>query len=75
MEWGGETTTEKDTSPSLDRIDPNLGYIVGNVHFISTKVNRVKSDQNMERLVELGDWAKKIFVFGVEEGRSYHQRN
>jgi hypothetical protein len=75
MEWGGETTIEKDTSPSLDRIDPNLGYIVGNVHFISVKVNRVKSDQNTERLVELGDWAKKILVFGVEEGRSYHQRN
>ncbi len=60
MEWGGETTLEKDTSPSLDRIDPELGYIVGNVQFISTKVNRVKSDQHMKRLVELGDWAKKV---------------
>ena len=75
MEWGGEKTEEKDTSPSLDRINPNLGYVVGNVHFISTKVNRVKSDQSMERLVELGDWAKIVFDFGIEAGRYYQLRS
>ena len=60
MDWGGETTEEKDTSPSLDRIVPEIGYIKGNVRFISTKVNRVKSDQKMERLVELGNWAQEM---------------
>jgi|APCry1669189440_1035222.scaffolds.fasta_scaffold17672_2 hypothetical protein len=36
-----------DTSPSLDRIDGNLGYTKGNIKVISFKANRIKSDANV----------------------------
>lgn len=32
-----------DNSPSLDRIDPNKGYIPGNVAVISQRANQIKS--------------------------------
>ena len=66
MDWGGNKTIEKDTSPSLDRIDPDVGYIIGNVQFVSTKVNRVKSNQKMDRLVELGNWAQRVIDEGID---------
>lgn len=34
----------KDTSPSLDRIKPELGYVKGNVRVISSRANRLKCD-------------------------------
>ena len=37
-------------SPSLDRIDPNAGYVPGNVRVISDRANRLKSDRNIDRL-------------------------
>ena len=39
MEFGGD----KDTSPSLDRLDSKKPYVVGNVHWISTKANLIKN--------------------------------
>lgn len=35
-------------SPSLDRIDPFVGYIPGNVRVISFKANRLKNNGNLE---------------------------
>lgn len=31
-------------SPSFDRIDPNLGYVAGNVQIVSWRANRIKND-------------------------------
>lgn len=45
----------KDSSPSLDRIDPNKGYTKDNIVIVSWRANRLKSDatQNeLERLYE-----------------------
>lgn len=42
--------TSRDTSPSLDRKIPSLGYIQGNVHVISMKANRIKNDASLEDL-------------------------
>ncbi|WP_152524716.1 hypothetical protein [Novosphingobium lindaniclasticum] len=39
-----------DTSPSLDRIVPKLGYVPGNVRVISNRANRIKSDSTPEEL-------------------------
>jgi hypothetical protein len=37
-------------SPSLDRIDPNYGYVKGNVQVISYRANTIKSDATKEEL-------------------------
>lgn len=39
-----------DHSPSLDRINPALGYVKGNVSVISNRANRIKTDATPEIL-------------------------
>jgi hypothetical protein len=43
----------KETSHSLDRIDPKLGYIRGNVCMISQRANRLKQDATKEELEKI----------------------
>ena len=40
----------RDQRPSLDRVVPNLGYVVGNVRVISFRANRIKSDASVEEV-------------------------
>jgi hypothetical protein len=40
----------QDASPSLDRFKPELGYVPGNVHVISLRANRIKSNATLEEL-------------------------
>jgi len=54
--WGSKT--EKDFSPSLDRMIPKLGYVKNNVKFISYKANRIKSDATIEILENLIKYMK-----------------
>lgn len=42
-------------SPSLDRIDPSLGYIVGNIRVISDRANRLKSNRSLRTLLRLAE--------------------
>jgi hypothetical protein len=42
-----------DDSPSLDRIEPFRGYVIGNVHIISHKYNRMKSNWPLPELRKL----------------------
>jgi len=37
-------------SPTLDRIQPELGYVPGNILVISARANRLKSDATLEEL-------------------------
>lgn len=37
---------------SLDRVDPRLGYIKGNIEVISRKANMMKSNATVEELLE-----------------------
>ena len=52
------------TSPSLDRIVPELGYVRGNVQVISDKANRMKTDASADEMLAFADWAYK--TYGVE---------
>jgi len=43
-------------SPTLDRIIPELGYVEGNVVWISDIANRIKSDATEVELYAVADW-------------------
>ena len=42
--------------PQLDRIIPELGYVVGNVAFISHRANRIKGEGTMVEHYAIADW-------------------
>jgi len=42
-----------DNSPSLDRLTPQQGYMIGNVMVISLKANRIKSNANIYELKKM----------------------
>jgi hypothetical protein len=59
LDWGhsglgpGKT---KPNGPQLDRIIPELGYVEGNVAFISRRANRIKDNGTMEEHYAIADW-------------------
>ena len=48
LRTGGSRTRQ---SPSLDRIRPQQGYVVGNVRVVSDHANRLKGDLDLARLM------------------------
>lgn len=53
---GTGTNTSLPGSASLDRINPELGYIPGNVQVISYKANRMKNDATLKELKAFAAW-------------------
>ena len=51
---------DKDTSPSLDKFDPKLGYINGNVFWISGLANKIKSNFTSDQHAAVANWMKEI---------------
>lgn len=49
------------SSPSLDRIVPELGYVPGNVQVISQRANVMKNDASAKDLLAFADWVYKTF--------------
>lgn len=49
-----------DSSPSLDRIVPSLGYAPGNVRVISFRANRLRADATAEELRLVANDAERI---------------
>jgi hypothetical protein len=48
-----------DNTPSLDRIEPHLGYIKGNVEVISWRANRLKNDATLSELQKIVEYMQK----------------
>lgn len=49
-----------DASPTLDRINPSLGYIKGNVCVMSNRANRIKSDGTIEEHKKIVEFLEGI---------------
>jgi hypothetical protein len=49
-------------SPELDRIIPELGYVPGNVQWISRRANTMKQDASPEELLAFADWIRRTFA-------------
>lgn len=49
---------KSDSSPSLDKLIPELGYVPGNVRVISWRANRLKSDASLAELEALVAYMK-----------------
>lgn len=58
LEWASGKRT--DSSPSLDRRTPALGYIKGNVQVISWRANRIKNDATPEELMKIAKYMQRI---------------
>jgi hypothetical protein len=75
--WGasglGKGKTRPD-SPTLDRILPELGYVKGNVAFLSYRANRIKDNGTMQEHYDIADFiwkhthAKQESTTPVSEG-------
>lgn len=48
-----------DESPTLDRISSDKGYVPGNIHVISHRANRVKSNATVDDLKKVFEWMKR----------------
>ena len=57
FDWTSEKL--KDDSPSMDRVEPQKGYIKGNVVIISAKANRIKNDATLEELEAATNWLRE----------------
>lgn len=51
-----------DTSPTLDRIDNNKGYVSGNVVVISYLANRIKSSADATQIGKVASWLKRLLA-------------
>lgn len=54
--WGRGLRKRDFNGPSLDRIVQELGYVKGNVVFISFKANMIKQDVTEKELYAVADW-------------------
>lgn len=54
------TWTDNHCSPSLDRIEPRLGYVPGNVRVISNRANILKRDATARELLAVANDVAKI---------------
>lgn len=48
------------SSPSLDRIRPELGYVKGNVHWISNRANILKRDATVAEMQKIAEYFTQL---------------
>ena len=73
LNWNGGPRT--DNTPSLDKINPELGYIKGNCRIISNLANTMKNKASEEQLIVFSQNIKnyldnKEIVQTIENGES-----
>jgi hypothetical protein len=53
-------------SPSIDRIDPERGYVKGNIKIISFRANQIKSDASHQELKLVAAYVGRELVNSLE---------
>jgi hypothetical protein len=48
-----------DFAPTLDRLEPGLGYVRSNIAVISARANRIKSNARASEIAAVGRWARE----------------
>ncbi len=61
MSMGADETGSNDTSPSLDRIIPEKGYVQGNVIIVSMRANSIKTNARPEEIRKVADFYEKVY--------------
>jgi hypothetical protein len=56
LDWSKSNGVVRHNTPSLDKIIPELGYVKGNVQWLSQKANTMKSNATQEELVQFANW-------------------
>lgn len=59
LSWCERKGKATDNSPSLDKFNPNLGYVQGNVCWISFKANTMKQRATADEVQALANWMKQ----------------
>lgn len=55
-----DTNRKDEDAAELDRFDPDLEYVQGNVHWMSRKANRLKNNTSIEDLESLLNWMNEV---------------
>lgn len=56
LEGGKGKIGPSPSAPTLDKIDPSLGYVKGNIQVISHKANAMKNNASYDELVKFANW-------------------
>ena len=56
LDYVNGSNQHRENSPSIDRIDSTVGYVIGNVQILSFRANRIKSDSTPEELMKLAQF-------------------
>ena len=55
----GSNKKAKANSPSIDKINPSLGYVDGNVAILCFRCNTIKQNATADELLCIGSWLKE----------------
>tara|TARA_R100001143_G_C3351013_1_gene129516 strand:- start:540 stop:1007 length:468 start_codon:yes stop_codon:yes gene_type:complete len=61
IEFKSNQGTGRFNSASLDRIDNDKGYEIGNVIWVCQKVNQIKTSATPYEIIKVGEFYKKLF--------------
>ena len=60
LDWGNKEKGITESSPTLDRIIPEKGYVPGNIIVVSNKANGIKSNATPDEIIKVGKFYKKL---------------
>lgn len=56
LDYGRKDKGGSENSPSIDRLDPDRGYIADNVAVVSVVANRIKNNAEAATIRQVADW-------------------